>query len=122
MTGIPPAERRSDNATMETITNPIVTPKAQPKPPIKPFLNFLRLSPFLISGPEGVRTPDLFNAIEARYQLRHGPIQSDYIKSNCICRSLINVELHTTVMEYVDGRGLEPLTSSTSKKRSNQLS
>jgi hypothetical protein len=26
-----------------------------------------------IGGPEGIRTPDLLNAIQARSQLRHGP-------------------------------------------------
>ena len=49
---------------VEIKTKPMVTPKAHPKPWIKPFINTLD---FLdIGGPEGIRTPDLFYAIEAR--------------------------------------------------------
>jgi hypothetical protein len=29
------------------------------------------------SGPEGIRTPDLLNAIQTRSQLRHGPTALD---------------------------------------------
>ena len=32
-----------------------------------------------IGGPEGIRTPDLFIANEARYQLRHRPENLRYI-------------------------------------------
>ncbi len=31
--------------------------------------------PRVCGGAEGIRTPDLLNAIEARSQLRHGPKQ-----------------------------------------------
>ena len=36
----------------------------------------LRISDFLDGGAEGVRTPDLLNAIQALYQLSYDPVQS----------------------------------------------
>ena len=32
------------------------------------------------SGAKGIRTPDLFHAMEARYQLRHSPEQETTIR------------------------------------------
>ena len=45
-----------------------------------------------MSGPEGIRTPDLLSAIEARSQLRYRPsIQSGMIVSEC--RIAVKLEL-----------------------------
>ena len=30
----------------------------------------------IICGAKGIRTPDLFHAMEARYQLRHSPVRT----------------------------------------------
>jgi hypothetical protein len=39
-----------------------------------------RFSPgaFMFCGPKGIRTPDLLDANEARYQLRHRPVNEIY--------------------------------------------
>ena len=37
---------------------------------------------FLTSGPRGIRTPDLLNAIETRSQLRYGPLFSNQLLSD----------------------------------------
>ena len=61
----------------------------------------IRATSFLIAlagGPRGIRTPDLLNAIETRSQLRYGP------------RKMI-------VLNAVDLRGFEPLTSSVRLRR-----
>ena len=59
------------------------------------------------SGPRGIRTLDLFNAIEARSQLRHGPpqltVQDSTIKQNSVNK--------------MDLEGFEPSTSSVRLKR-----
>ena len=34
----------------------------------------IRPEPYFIGGPKGIRTPDLLDANEARYQLRHRPV------------------------------------------------
>ena len=35
----------------------------------------------LASGPRGIRTPDLLNAIETRSQLRYGPVRNFIIRA-----------------------------------------
>ena len=52
---------------------------------------------FSCSGPRGIRTPDLLNAIETRSQLRYGP----------------GIIMNT----FVDLRGFEPLTFSVRLRR-----
>jgi hypothetical protein len=63
------------------------------------------------SGPRGIRTPDLLNAIEARSQLRYGPRISVFVK-RLPARTCRFVFLHA-----VDLRGFEPLTSSVRLRR-----
>src|SRR6478609_7002562 len=54
-----------------------------------------RGAPISCGGPEGIRTPDLFIANEARYQLRHRPENLRYIIT--LGRAL-----------RIDGRGWRP--------------
>src|SRR5699024_2741668 len=45
---------------------------ASPEPPQQnPWQGF---GPYACGGAKGIRTPDLFHAMEARYQLRHSPV------------------------------------------------
>ena len=41
---------------------------------IPPGGDFVRYGPIFSSGPGGIRTLDLFSAIEARYHLRYRPV------------------------------------------------
>ena len=43
--------------------------------PITLLRNSLPLSSLYLSGAEGIRTPDLISAIDARSQLRYSPVQ-----------------------------------------------
>ena len=40
------------------------------------------------NGPEGIRTPDLLGAIQARSQLRHGPEDPDYTGRRATCEQV----------------------------------
>ena len=40
------------------------------------------------SGAKGIRTPDLFHAMEARYQLRHSPEQGSTIRGGKLRRQI----------------------------------
>ena len=68
----------------------------------------------LFSGPREIRTLDLLNAIEARSQLRYGPIY----QTNCVfCPSA----LRATAGHQVDLEGFEPSTSSVRLRRAPKL-
>ena len=50
-------------------------------------------------GAEGVRTPDLLNAIQALYQLSYDPIRSgENVRSGRICQNAIAGLLHFEVL------------------------
>ena len=68
MKGSPPRLLRNNTRKVEIMANPMVTPTAHPKPVISPWLKSFLFSLPLINwgGPEGIRTPDLRNAIATR--------------------------------------------------------
>ena len=64
-----------------------------------------------LSGPRGIRTLGLLNAIEARSQLRYGPNLCSRLVKSAVCGMLWGCQ------PPVDLRGFEPLTSSVRLKR-----
>ena len=53
---------------------------------------------FLSCGAMGIRTPDLFHAMEARYQLRHSPVTHSREHSQNVTSSTQQVQLEFTPM------------------------
>lgn len=58
---------------------------------------------FTFGGAKGIRTPDLLNAIQTRYQLRHNP--KNFLSAR-------KPDKHKKMVETI---GLEPMTSTMSR-------
>ena len=66
------------------------------------------------SGPEGIRTPGLLNAIEARSQLRYRPKHYFFLNTTALTSFYI---CYSNLLAPVDLRGFEPLASSVRLRR-----
>ena len=57
------SDKTTDQAATTSTTTAQAIKNRHPKPDVEVFC-----------GARGIRTPDLFHAMEARYQLRHSPV------------------------------------------------
>ena len=73
----------------------------------------------LCCGPRGIRTPGLLNAIEARSQLRYGPGTFSDFRFQIYDLDYIPLIANrkSSIVNLVDLRGFEPLTSSVRLRR-----